>query len=190
MLVALTVAVSACDGSASQDANSDGEDASPSAASSDVPIRGCEASVYGTLPRGWRTTAVIAGPIAFHDLLNYTDPARFAARDGRWPGQKSLAVVEAGALVTVVVPRDARGRLALHYGVTGTHDNLWAVSEGRSAWRFRACEDRATQFNGVFIVAGPQCATIEVLVEGASAPVRAAIPFGVPRSSCTTADVR
>jgi hypothetical protein len=151
-----------------------------------TPIRGCEAAVFGTLSRDWRKHAVIAGPLAWLGTEGYArEPARrFRERGSRYLFQKALAIVKAGALVKMVVPEGERDRLALTYGGAGHADNLYELSEGESSWKLRACNDTATQFNGGFVVAGAQCAEVDVFVEGRSEPIRAFIGFGTGAEPC------
>lgn len=152
----------------------------------DTPTRGCESAVFGTLASDWRQYATIAGPLAWLGISGYaTDPpATFAIQDGRYLFKKALAVVERGALVKIVVPESERTRLSLSYGVSGRPDNLYKISEGKSTWALRACEDAETQFNGGFIVGGAQCAALDVFMEGKSQPIRVFIPFGTGKRPC------
>ena len=108
----------------------------------------------------------------------------FSGRNGRYFLQKALAVVEAGALVKMEVPESARDRLALSYGLSGRSDNLYALADGHPTWALRACDDTETQFNGGFIVAGAQCAPLDVFVEGQSAPIRVTLSFGMGKDGC------
>ena len=84
----------------------------------------------------------------------------------------------------IVVPEPERDRLSLSYGLSGRSDNLYALRDGKPTWALRACKDAETQFNGGFIVAGPQCAGLDVYVEGRSTPIRVMIPFGTDRQAC------
>jgi len=152
----------------------------------DTPIRGCESAVFGTLASNWRQYATIAGPLAWLGISGYaTDPPpTFAIQNGRYLFKKALAVVERGALVKIVVPESEWTRLSLSYGVSGRPDNLYKISEGKSTWALRACEDTETQFNGGFIVGGAQCAALDVFVEGKNQPIRVFIPFGTGKRPC------
>jgi hypothetical protein len=146
----------------------------------DTPIRGCEAAVFGTLAPNWRKYAVVAGR-----LPGWAPPAtRLSPRGASARAtvatcfRRRLRLSEAGALVKLEVPEGERHRLSLAYGGAGPPDNLYALSEGKSSWALRACDDTETQFNGGFIVAGAQCAEVDVFVEGRNQPIRAFIPFG------------
>jgi hypothetical protein len=150
------------------------------------PIRGCDTAVFGTLGSDWRRHAVVVGPLAWLGTEGYaSEPARhFRDRGGgRYLFQKALIVLEPRALVTVVVPVGERGRLALAYGGSSPADNLFELSEGEPRWSFRACADAETQFNGGFVVAGAQCAVLDISVQGRAEPMQASIGFGRQCSS-------
>jgi hypothetical protein len=152
----------------------------------DTPVRGCESAVVGTLASNWRDTATIAGPLAWPGIAGYANQpaADFEKRNGRYFLQKALAVVEPGVLVKMVVPESERDRLSLSYGPSGRSDNLYALADGEPTWALRACKDTETQFNGGFIVAGVQCAALDVFVEGRSRPIRLYLPFGTGERAC------
>ena len=146
-------------------------------------VRPCKTAVYGDLRRGWRKRAVVASPLA---LLLSSDrrPKHFVPdRD-----LKVLAVVRAGARVTLAVPEAERQRTSLLY------DSDFART---SSVRFRACSrsgaeypgpggypGRETQFNGGFFVRDAHCAAIEVWTEGRTTPIRRWLPFGVGERRC------
>jgi hypothetical protein len=143
--------------------------------------------VFGSLAPNWRDTAIVAGPLGWPGIAGYaTEPAaNFRERkDSRFLFQKALAVVEAGALVKMEVPESERDRLSLAYSGSGRPDNLYKLEEGKPTWALRACEDTRTEFNGGFIVAGAQCAHLNVYVEGRGAPIRVTIPFGTGEQAC------
>lgn len=151
------------------------------------PIRGCENSVFGTLAADWRTDALVVGPIAWVGLKSaYMDaePNSFVAHDGRYWGQKALAVVEEGQLVRVELPESEREYAAIDYSGSGPQDNQYELSDGRPGWTFSSCLDRETQFNGVFVVTGPRCLAIDVLEEPQDEPTRAFVPFGTQDRPC------
>src|SRR5207253_998086 len=80
------------------------------------------------------------------------------------PGQKVLLVVAGKTTVRLVIPTSERRRLRLLYDPSSwSPSGLYRLSAGDDASVFQACPDE-TQFNGGFIVAGPQCARVLVYV--------------------------
>ena len=120
-------------------------------------------------------------------------PTRSAAYRERRPERflpdselKALAVVDAGARVTLAVPEAERERISLLYD---------ARLRRTSSVRFRACSRSGEypgpggygsrdQFNGGFFVRDAHCAAIEVWTEGSTSPIRFRLPFGVEVRSC------
>jgi hypothetical protein len=117
------------------------------------------------------------------------------------PDVKALVLVNAGAVVRVRIPVSERSRLSLDY----TEAPYWQlngdshynrVSEGASQVTFKACSLAqvdpygmpgyilASQFDGWFIVAGAQCARIEIYTRSSNRPIVRQIPFGVTARSC------
>jgi hypothetical protein len=161
----------------------DGGDAAAAAEPEPEFVRPCKTAVYGDLRRGWPKRAVVAGPLA---LLPYPErrPKHFVPD----AALKAIAVVRAGARVTLAVPEAERQRISLLYGYSGPART--------SSVRFRACSrsgkypgpagypGRETQFNGGFFVRDAHCAAIEVWTEGRTTPIRRWLPFGVHRRQC------
>jgi hypothetical protein len=154
-------------------------------------VRTCESSVYGDLGDGWRKRSVVVGPLAFV-ALRYaaTQPAvDFRRRGGRYQGLKALAVVKAGATVTLTVPAAERRHLSLLYDPAAwKENNQYRIADGDTAVTFRSCPPAqtplgadGTQFNGGFLVAGPRCATLEVSTPRWRTPRRVAVSFGAGR---------
>jgi len=168
--------LAACTGAGAPEGASPIPSPAPSEVSTTIPspagyyVRTCEQKVYGELGKGWRDRSVVVGPIAFVALpFAATAPAReFAPDKDGFRSVKALAVVDRGTEVTVSVPPDERGHVALLYDPEVF--NSRQMADGDTAVTFRACPrgDRSfpgpTQFNGSFIVDGPQCATLEVRV--------------------------
>jgi hypothetical protein len=194
---ALAVALAACtaEAPAGRAAGSTTTPAAPTTAAPPGPagafVRACEDSVYGDLGGGWRAQSVVAGPLAFV-ALRYaaTQPAAdFRPRGGRYQGLKALAVVDAGATVTLVVPAAERRHLSLLYDPAAwREDNRYRVADGDTAVTFQSCPPAqlppgadGTQFNGGFLVAGPRCATLEVSTPQWRAPRRVTVSFGAGR---------
>ncbi|HEY7280510.1 MAG TPA: hypothetical protein VID47_02850 [Actinomycetota bacterium] len=165
----------------------------PPTTAATVALRDCADAVHGSLGSGWRTSSVSAGPIAFVGLAEYRNeaPGNFRHRPGGWGGAKVLAVVTAGRTVTVTVPDAEAGRLALLYSVTSFHDSgLYRPGDGERSVTFRACPpgqtaagEGGTQFNGGFVVAGAQCATLDVTTDGG--PARH-VRFAFGRGACSS----
>jgi hypothetical protein len=154
-------------------------------------VRTCEASVYGDLGGGWRAQSVVVGPLAFV-ALRYAarqPAADFRRRGGRYQGLKVLAVVEAGATVTLTVPPAERRHLALLYDPAAwREDNRYRIGDGDTAVTFQSCPPEqtpagadGTQFNGGLLVAGSRCATLEVSTPEWSRPRRVTVSFGAGR---------
>jgi hypothetical protein len=154
-------------------------------------VRTCESSVYGDLGDGWRAQSVVVGPLAFV-ALRYaaTQPAAdFRRRGGGYQGLKALAVVAAGATVTLTVPPAERRHLALLYDPAAwKEDNHYRLGDGDTAVTFQSCPPEqtppgadGTQFNGGFLVAGARCATLEVSTPAWRAPWRVTVSFGAGR---------
>jgi hypothetical protein len=108
------------------------------------------------------------------------------------PGAHAVAgtavVVEAGHTATLSVPAEFRGRISLSY-TRQSHDRerppAWGalrVADGDHTVTFRACRDRETHWIGGFVVAGAQCAPLDIIVDGLK--TRRNLAFGVPRETC------
>ena len=155
----------------------------------------------------WRSPAngtLIAGPIAWPVLrLLATDSggppaASYAPYHGLATSVKALVAVNAGTVVRVRVPASERTRLSLDYTYIQTGRNTsqgtyFRVTDGASQVTFKACSlaqsptGQPSQFAGAFIVAGAQCARIDIYTRSSSRPLRRQIPFGVPSPSCSAA---
>jgi hypothetical protein len=154
-------------------------------------VRTCESSVDGDLGDGWRARSVVAGPLALVALRHAaTQPAAdFRRRGGGYQGLKVLAVVEAGATVTLTVPTAERRHLALLYDPAAwNEDNRYRLGDGDTAVTFQACPPAqtppgagGTQFNGGFLVAGARCAALEVSTPAWRTPRRVTVSFGAGR---------
>jgi hypothetical protein len=134
--------------------------------------------VYGPLGGHWQRAGIISGPIGFVGLKTAREEPRrdFARHPGGWGGAKVVAVVNPGAQVTVSLPSFELRRLALLYDPSAFKaSGLYSLSDGEPSVTFRACMpgqpgpfgfSGPTQFNGGFIVAGAQCAVLDVAQPG------------------------
>ena len=119
-------------------------------------------------------------------------PPSYAPRHGLAPSQKALVVLNAGAVVRVSIPANERARLSLDYTYIQPRDSAGRhrVADGASQVTFKACApgsnagDTLSLFDGGFIVAGAQCALVDIYTSASSQPLRRQIPFGVPGRSC------
>jgi hypothetical protein len=170
----------------------DGGDAALAAEPEPETVRPCKTAVFGELRPGWRKRAVVAGPLA---LLFY--PERRPKHFRPDVAVKAIAVVDAGASVTLAVPEAERQRISLLYGTGPGPHRDFRLSDGTSSVRFSACSrsgaelpgpggypSRETQFNGGFFVRDAHCAAIEVWIEGRTSPIRRWVPFGVADRQC------
>jgi hypothetical protein len=175
----------------------DGGDAAAAAEPAPETVIPCRRAVYGELEPGWRKQAVVAGPLALVPWEPNFARRRPELFRGRGAEVKVLAVVRAGARVTLAVPEAERQRLSLLYGVPGPGARLWRLSDGTSSVRFKACSRSGaeypgpggypggdSQFNGGFFVRDAHCAAIEVWIEGRTSPIRRWLPFGVGDRAC------
>jgi hypothetical protein len=162
----------------------------------------CANRVIGPLPRDWRSPSngtLAAGPIAWPGArwVATAPPTRYALQRGLAPGEKALAVVNAGAIVRVSIPASERARLSLNYtyipnrgqAAPGSGTPLYRLADGASNVTFKACPpqsnvEQPSEFAGSFIVAGAQCARIDIYTSTRNRPLRRQIPFGVPARSC------
>jgi len=147
----------------------------------------------------WRSPAngtLIAGPIAWPVLRQLaTDSggppaASYAPRHGLATSVKALVAVNAGTVVRVRIPASERMRLSLDYTYIQTGRNTsqgtyFRVADGASQVTFKACSlaqnptGQPSQFAGGFIVAGAQCARIDIYTSAKSRPLVRQLPLGV-----------
>ncbi len=151
--------------------------------------------MYGDLGKGWRKNALVVGAIAFVGLPGAgTRPRGEFIRlpDGGFVSVKALVVVDRGAEATVMIPSiSERAHVALLYDPAKFKDfNSYRLSDGKPVVIFQACPNGEgafsgpTQFNGSFIVDGPQCAELDVLDAQTGLLKRVNVAFG--RGTCAT----
>lgn len=143
----------------------------------DAPQRDCATSIAKTNEPG--TGALTFGPVSFDNMADWLPANPPTAEDGRYPGLKYPAGVssEVNRLV-LVVPEDARAHFALLFEGPFRGDNLYEIGGGHDAVIFEPCDDaNITWFNGGFIVAGSQCAPLDVYINEESEATRILLPF-------------
>lgn len=117
-----------------------------------VDSRGCDESVHGELSPQWRQRAVKAGPLSLLGSVRSVeeDDGERGEPIGRLVVVKVLAVLEPGADVLVSSSAGGAPVRALLY--TRLERITPTPSPADSQVRLIACQDRATQFNGAFVV--------------------------------------
>ncbi len=151
-----------------------------------VPVRTCTSAVWGNLGRNWQQDpgTIVVGPVAFRYFdPNTSSPASsFAATDGLYRGQKTLVVVANNVTVRLVIPGAERKRLRLLYDPAAWNQtNRYPLSDGDVATLFHGCGTYGGVkgfYNGSFLVAGPQCASVLIYVGKQLKPLTAHLPFG------------
>ncbi len=141
-------------------------------------VRTCADTVSGQLAVGWhkqRHGTVIAGPVTWPYLLG---SANRAAID-KSHFVEGLAVVQPGRAVTVSIPLYERHRLALDYTSVAPRKRFY-LGQGVSSVTFKPCGGAPgeTQFDGGFIVKGPQCAAVFIQPVGDKGIIERFLPFG------------
>ncbi len=138
-----------------------------------VPTRTCASGVSGELPHGWQTGGIringtwiyLWGAVRDQGHVGLLTAARFTpVSPRRYTEWKTMVIVSAGESVVVrVAPASViRLRLAFEPGAASP----LRLADGQRAERFVACPTTRTYFNGGLVVAGPQCARLDVLTPG------------------------
>jgi hypothetical protein len=132
-------------------------------------VVGCQRTVYGRLPRDWQSTqagTAVIGPIAWVGLARAVNPAAI----NRSHFIEAPAVVSRGEEVTVSIPSSERNRVSLDYTNVGPRSRFY-LSQGASSVTFKPCLGATHHpaglgrvFEGGFIVSGPQCARVDVVL--------------------------
>jgi len=148
---------------------------------------------------GTSNTTLFGGPVAWPELRSFASHfprSSYQARRGLVQGVKALIAISLGHVVRVVIPSAERSRLSMDYTFIPTRAILdgygyFRVSDGASQVTFQSCSpgshhDPQTAFAGAFLVAGTQCALIDIYTSASSTPLRREVPFGVPERSCPT----
>jgi hypothetical protein len=148
-----------------------------------LPTRDCATGVSG-VPRDWRRGSLRAGSVwvylwgavANDGHTGLLPASRLAAvSSGEFNGWKTMLIVPAGHSVVLRVASASLPRLRLAFQLP--LNPPMRLAEGQVAERFVPCPSGRTYFNGGLIVAGAQCAQLEVSGQTPT-PVRLVAAFG------------
>jgi hypothetical protein len=156
----------------------------------------CVPLVTGALSTGWEDDAVFAGAMALVGGRSVQGrPEDFALiRNGRYAPWKSLLLLRKGAAAAVIVRADERDSVSLLYNKLRIRPGqVVGVRYGYPAVVFPACVSSARsewiQFPGAMVIAGRQCAHLDVYpldpatLEASGPPKPVSIRYGVQRCS-------
>ncbi len=166
-VIASAILLSACEAGTSAPRPSGLEEASV--------VRDCSSSVWGRLGRDWERNAVRAGPLTF------MNGARLSMPSGPIP-QKLLVLVDEGREVTVSLPLDLIGSVALFYDPSVQISQNMTVEQGQESVRFVGCapgesphgKRGPTQFAGALLA--PEVDCIHLVVESEDRSWRVSLP--------------
>jgi hypothetical protein len=159
--------------------------------------RDCGSRVEDGTLRPNRRRDVIAGPLVLYGLREAAraPASSFRGRYGRHQPWKAVTEVAHGSDVLVQIQQRYRGRVSLLYRFPGGDRSGYRLSDGDLAVRFKPCPlskprrlgrgtvGSRTQFNGGFVVAGPQCVELRVAVAGRPREIHRRVSFGTS-SAC------
>jgi hypothetical protein len=95
---------------------------------------------------------------------------------------EDIALIKAGAVVTVEVPPAERSYVGLIYDTTKFRDDgAYRIRDLESIVRFEACKNQGfnggfRQFDGGLVVAGRRCFTLNFYVRGHPARITRSVP--------------
>jgi hypothetical protein len=160
-------------------------------------VRACDANHAG-VGRGGVTAmsmrqALHVGPASLGSLgtLKLWQVPDRPIRPGRWAAIESIVVVEAGADVTIAVPRPERRDVGLIYDQNKFRgDGAYRIAQLDSVARFVACTDRSfnhglSQYDGGIVTAGRRCFTLDFYIRGRPGKVERRVPSS-PKCAATT----
>jgi hypothetical protein len=151
-------------------------------------VRGCDRDHtgvgYGGVSADTLKQALRVGPIALGGLgglsLAQLPPRR--PRQQRFLALESIAIIKAGAVVTVTVPVAQRRSVGLLYDQDKFRpDGRYRVKDLDFVVRFEACKDPAfnhgiSQYDGGIVVAGRRCFTLDFSIAGRHTKIRRRVP--------------
>jgi hypothetical protein len=152
-------------------------------------VRGCRNGVgYGGVTRYSQSHALHTGPLSLGELGALTLASLDPARPGqtRFEALEDVAVLRAGAVVTVAVPQSERSYVGLIYDTSKfRNDGAYRIADLDSAVRFEACRNPHfnhgfSQFDGGVVVAGRRCFTLDFYIRGR----RGKLERRLPRHGC------
>jgi hypothetical protein len=131
--------------------------------------RTCAMVGFGGLAKDYRRHALVVGPIAFGNLraLSPREPLP-VARGERHGAYEVIAIVNAGADLTISLPRSEWSTVGLLYDPSKFRDDgLYRLTDMDQAMRLIACKPPSfnhgvSQFDGGFVVTRPQCVRFAV----------------------------
>ncbi|MCH7669473.1 MAG: hypothetical protein IIC71_09815 [Acidobacteria bacterium] len=111
------------------------------------------------MPEDWQNTAIKFGPL----WLWHVGPPGAGGDFDR--SVKTIAVLEPGATVTLVVPNAYRDRVShLFDSSMWNPSGSYRIAQGGAAVTFLPCESESAQFVGGFIFQGDPCVELDVTV--------------------------
>ena len=149
-----------------------GSSASPAALRApSIGVRTCSKVGFGGLAADWRRRAVTFGPLSFPNLRQFTahDPLP-GTLDGRYGAYEIVAVVSAGAMPVLSLPRSEWATVGLLYNPDKfRNDGAYRIQDMDQVVRFSACKSRSfnhgvSQFDGGFLVTRKQCVRFLVTI--------------------------
>lgn len=111
------------------------------------------------MPEGWQNTAIELGPL----WLWHVGPPGAGGSSDR--SVKTIAVLDPGTTVTLVVPNAYRDRVSHLFDASMWNSSgSYRIAEGGTAVKFLPCESESAQFVGGFIFQGDPCVELNVTV--------------------------
>jgi hypothetical protein len=162
-------------------------------------VRGCDAHHtgvgYGGVSRASLQQALRVGPLSLGALRTLQLSQLPKPRPGqvRFGAIESIAVIRAGASVTVAIPPSERRYVALIYDQSKfRNDGAYRISDLNTVVRFDACKDPQfnhgiSQYDGGIVIAGRRCFTLDFYISGQKGAVRRSVPSTARCSRAQTA---
>jgi hypothetical protein len=139
---------------------------------------------YGGVSAYAQSQALRVGPISLGSLgtLTLASLDRVRAGPTRFWALESIAVVKAGASVTVAVPAPERSYVALIYDKNKFRDDgAYRIRDLDWVVRFQACKDAhfnhgVSQYDGGVVVARRRCFMLDFYIQGRRGKIERRIP--------------